>query len=319
MRSTRRRIIQLPLLAVVAGCTPSPIISGTPGSAPEPVVPTRSAAAEAVAVWVGEFAELIDAMADSAVTWGADDQYVAWLTALQSQSSAHLARVVSVDPVIGGSTDFPVPSPTAAAPAPTTAAEALAALTATASEGMAVLESAVTSSEDGQERLFLASIATATSASLVPALPPADGGSEPAPFDVPDLGVAFTIALTHVWVLIQALEIGLGRLPRQHPLLEAGTQRLDSARVMRNRLLAALTGEPPQMQTWQLPNALSTPEEIRTAWGVLENNVLDALGTVVAADAQSPVEWLEQMLTQVDRVHQWGARLPHWPGWVPAP
>lgn len=317
MRPTRRSLFQLPLIAVVAGCTNDPTIRGNPGSVPEPVAPTRSAGAAAVAAWVEGFAAVVDAVAGSAAAWGADDVHVAWVAALQAQCAAHLSRVVAADPVTGGSTAFPVPSePPAAAPLPTTPVEALATITAAVSTGAPVLHDAVVAGTSAQERLFHASVASAATASLSPALPPADGGVEPAPFDGPDLPGALGIALSHVWALINALELGLGRLSRSDALQVAGTQRLDSARVLRNSLLAALPGEPPAVQTWALPNAMSTAAEIRAAWGVLETRVLDGLGVAVSAEDGGSAEWLEAMLGQVAWVHRWGGRLPYWPGWV---
>lgn len=317
MRATRRRLLQLPLLAAVVGCTPDPTVHGTPVATPEPIVPTRSAEASAVATWVTEFAELIDVVSDSAADWGADDTQVAWLAALTSQSAAHLSRVVTESPVTGGSTAFPVPDSTSAAlPAPATPEEALSSITTKVTAGTPVMQTALASASNGSERLFHASIAAAVSGSLNPALPPADGGAEPAPFPDPDMPGSLGVALGHVWALIRGLELGLGKLDRSDDLREAGTQRLDSARVLRNTLLAALDGEPPEVETWELPNPMSAPDEIRSAWAVLEANMLDALGVLVAADGPGSAGWLESMLGQVPWVHRWGGRLPHWPGWV---
>ncbi|MEO7587586.1 MAG: hypothetical protein ABIS84_06105 [Arachnia sp.] len=317
MHATRRSLLQLPLLAVLAGCTTSPVVQGSPGPPAEPARPTRTAEAAAAAAWVTNFSSLIAAVADSADAWKADPQYAAWLAALTLQSTAHLSRLVAENPVVGGVTAFPTPEATeAAAPAPATPADALALLTKQAADGSTVLQAAVIAAESGPERLLYASIDTAVSASLRPDLPPLEGGAEPAPFTEPQLQPSIGLALGHVWALVRALEIGLGRLPRGDALRDAGTQRLDGARTLRNVLLAALTADPPETGNWDLPNPMSTPAEIRLAWAVLETSVLDALGVLVAADTTGEASWLPVMRAQVVWVQRWGGRLPHWPGWV---
>ncbi|RMB59776.1 hypothetical protein [Tessaracoccus antarcticus] len=317
MHATRRSLLQLPLLAALAGCTTSPVVQGSPGPAAEPIAPTRTSQAAAAADWVAGFAALIGDATLTAASWGATPQHLAWLDAVAKQSSAHGSRVESEDPVTGGTVDFPPASPTPAQPATAaTPADVVALLTARVAEGSPVLQAAIATAGSGAERLLYASIATASAASLRPDLPPAEGGAEPAPFADPDVSASLALALGHVLALVRALEVGLGRLSRKDPLLDAGTLRLDGARALRNQLLAAITGDAPEGGTWELPNAMSTPAEIRSAWSALEANVLDAIGVVVAADTTSAATWLTAMLAQVQWVHQWGGRLPNWPGWV---
>lgn len=320
MRATRRNLLQLPLLVALVGCTPDPTVHGTPGDAPEPVAPTRSPEASAVATWVAELSALVEVVSGSAGDWGADDVQVAWLAALSSQSAAHLSRVEAQNPVVGGPAVFPTSATTVAAEAaPSTPDEAVAAIAAKVGDGASVLQAAVAADADGASRLFHASIATAAAGGLDTARPPAEGGAEPAPFPDRALPATLALALSHVWALLRGLELGLGRLDRSDELQEAGRQRLDSARDIRNALLAALSGEPPEVEEWSLPNAMGTPGEILAAWAVLEASLLDALGVLVAADGEDPQQWLDAMLGQVPWVHRWGGRLPHWPGWVAAP
>lgn len=320
MRATRRTLLQLPLLAAVVGCTPDPTVHGTPGDAPEPVAPTRSPESSAVATWVAEFGALVDVVSGSAGAWGADDAQVAWLTALSSQSAAHLSRVEALDPVIGGPAVFPTSDLTIAAEtAPTTPDEAAALIAAKVADGAPVLQAAMAADGDGASRLFHASIATAAAGSLNAARPPTEGGAEPSPFPDPDPAASLAVALSHVWALLRGLELGLGRLDRSDDLQAVGRQRLDGARDIRNTLLAALSGEPPEVEEWTLPNAMGTPEEILAAWAVLEARLLDALGVLVAANGERSQQWMDAMLAQVPWVHRWGGRLPHWPGWVATP
>ncbi|MGV8847544.1 hypothetical protein [Tessaracoccus sp.] len=320
MRATRRSLLQLPVLAAVAvtGCTPDPTIQGSPGSAAEPIPPTRRPENAAVATWVAEFVDLLATLAEQPTSWGAQDVHIAWLGALRTQSEAHLSRIVAEDPVTGGPTAFPASSVSPDIPPPATPDDVLATVTAKVAEGAPVLAAAVASASSGPERLFHASIATASAASLTPVLPPIDGGAEPASFEDPAMPAALQVALSHAWALIRGLELGLGRLAGDHPLRTLGARRLDGVKELRNRILAALPGEPPDVRTWALPDAMLMPEEISAAWAVLESNMCDAIGVIVAADSSDSTTWLEAMLAQVPWVHQWGGRLPHWPGWVAA-
>lgn len=319
MRATRRSLLQLPLLAVVAGCTTSPVVQGTPGLVPEPPTPTRSEGEAEAALWLEGLAEMVDALAAAPETWGADEVHTAWISALQLQTATHVSRVVAEDPVMGGPTAFPVPSPTAPAPAlPATPEEVVAALTAEVAHGSDVLQAAIATAGGVAERLLYASIAAASTGGLLPGLPPVEGDAEPAPFDDPNLDQSLVNSLSHVRALLRALEVGLGHLPRSDALLKAGNERLDSARVLRNTLLEAINGDPPEVAMWELPNAMSTPEEIGAVWAALEANVLDALA-VLAATGGFSVPWWDLMLAQVPWVHRWGGRLPHWPGWVATP
>ena len=316
MRVTRRRVLLLTMVGAVTGCTPDPTIRGTPGSAPEPVVPTRSPEADNAAGWVEDFALLVDALLDSAASWDAKDVHTTWLRALRAQSSAHLSRVVTEDPVIGGHTVFPVENPTELPPlTATTPEEALAVLTAAVTDGVPVLVRGSEASQNAPGRLFYASLAVAARGSLSPTLPPVDSGAEPSPFVAADVEDSMAVALSHIWAMVRGIELGLGRLPSSEELRATGAERLDGVRELRNQLLAAIGDNTPAVQVWELPNAMTTAAEIRAAWAVLETNLLGALAAV-AATAGADTRWMEFMLGQVPWVHRWGGRLPHWPGWV---
>lgn len=316
MRATRRSLLLLPLTGVLAGCSPSPVVQGRPGEAPKPRVPVRSSDAAAVAGWVASFAALTDALARSTASWAAEPVHITWMTALQTQLQAHMSRVVSADPVTGGPMVFPAPDLSAAPPAASTPAEVLALITAEVASGLPILVAGMTASALGQERLLHASLATAANASLIAALPPTDGGAGPAPFEDPDVADALAIALGHVRALVHALEVGLGRLSSDDDLAVGANERLAIIRVLRNTVLAEMDGDLPEVDAWELPNAMSTPQEIRSAWASLETNILNGLGGLVAADGTAAQTWLDAMLAQVPWVHRWGGQLQHWPGWV---
>ncbi len=267
-------------------------------------------------MWVAGFATLVDGLASTATAWGADGTSAAWITALQEQSSAHLSRVVTANPVTGGPPVFPTPI-VRAGPGPTAATpeEALAFITDEVTAGMPILRAGLNAASLGQDRLFHASLATAAAASLTPAFPPVDGGAAPAPFRDPDAPDARAVALGHARALIRGLELGLGRLSSDE-LEAAGTERLDAARRLRNTLIASLPDDLPEVDVWAFPNPMTTPTEIATAWALLESNLLDAYGVLTAADGSGAEGWLDLMLEQVIWVHRWGGRLPYWPGWV---
>lgn len=315
MRATRRTLLRLPLVLGVTGCASSPVIVGESGEVPAPEPPTRSDEATAVADWLAGFAAVVDGLAISTQPWGADAAGVAWLTALQEQSSAHLSRVVAENPVVGGPAAFPTPSASDATP-PATSAEALALLVQEVAAGTPLLREAHVAAGDGQGRLFYASLTVAINASVVPTLPPVAGGARPAPFEDGDGSVALTGALGHARALISALELGLGRLPSSDDLQAAGSQRLDSAKALRNSLIANLTGDLPEVEQWEMPNAMRTAAEIVAAWAVLEDNLLQAFGALTAANPSRADAWLDAMLEQIPWIHRWGGQLPHWPGWA---
>ncbi len=310
-------MLRLPLVVVVAGCAPSPVIVGDPGDAPEPEPPTRSAEAAAVATWIAGFAALVDNLVLTASDWGANEASVVWITALQSQATAHVSRMVAEDPVTGGPTAFPTPDEQATpAPPPTTPDESLILLTQEVATGTPIIRQAVAAGSVGQDRLLHASLAVAVNASLAPALPPVEGGAGPAPFEKKKESTSLAVALGHARALINGLELGLGRLSSADDLQAAGKDRLDGARELRNTLIASVADDLPEVDVWQLPNAMSTPDEILAAWAILETNLLDAFGVMAAADESGADAWLDAMLGQVSWVHRWGGRLPYWPGWV---
>lgn len=318
MRATRRRLLQFPLaVMLVSGCASSPVITGDPGDVPEPEPPTRSAEAAAVARWVAGLAAVVDELALTTQAWGADETGVAWLNALQEQSSAHVSRVVAADPVTGGPTAFPAPDAPALPTTPAvTSDEVLALLTKAVAAGTPILRAGFAAATSGPDRLFHASLAVAANASLVPALPPLAGGAGPAPFIGEDEPASLAVALGHARALISGLELGLGRLSPSNDLQAAGTERLTAAKRLRNTLIASLTGDLPEVDTRELPNAMATTAEILAAWALLELNLLQAFGALTAADESDTDAWLDAMLGQVPWVHRWGGRLPYWPGWV---
>ncbi len=269
-----------------------------------------------MATWVAGFASLVDVLALTTVAWGADEADVVWLAALQEQSSAHVSRVVAADPVTGGPTAFPTPSAVPPAAAPETPVEALALLTAEVATGVPVLRAGLDAETTGQGRLLHASLLVAANASLTPALPPIEGGAGPAPFEEEDEPSSLAVALGHARALISGLELGLGRLSSSDDLQAAGKERLNTAKELRNILIASVVDDLPEVDVWQLPNEMSTLGEIRAAWALLENNLLDAFGVLTAAGASNADGWLDAMLAQVPWVHRWGGRLPYWPGWV---
>lgn len=321
MHPTRRRLLRAPLLLALAGCTPSPVVQGDPSGLASVAPATRTPAMEAVAMWLTGFATLADELVETADAWTATDVDRVWLTAVQGQCAAHLSRLGAEDPVVGGPTVFPAP-PTDGAAAAVVAdgAGALGTITAAVDAGTPIFHAAQEAAGTQQERLLVTALMTAATASVIPSLPPFEGPASPSPFEDVTTADALAVSLGHARALIRGLELGLGRLDTQDPLQAPGAERLATAKELRNALLDAMEEELPEVDSWALPNAMTTAPEIQAAWAVLETNLLDAFSILVAA-AGSPGEtpWQNSLLAQVDWVHRWGGRLPYWPGWVATP
>lgn len=303
-----RRTVLTGLVLAVAGCATDPVISGAPALAPTSPPPTQSAQdAAALAALVG-LRSAVETVGLSAGTDLAD-----WLTPALAQCDAHLALLALPDP-FGSDDQTPFTASTPAQAGATTPDEALAALGAAVDAAVEALEAAAAAAEAPDLRLLHASAATASVALRNTALAPEETGAVPVRLQPTTLEASLPIALGHAWALIYGLGVGLGRLGAKDPLQALGTARLAQAKELRNELRDALTTVPEQPAAFELPNAMSTPEEIRAGWAVLETNLLDGYARLVAAS--DDVTWRERMRGQVTPVQAVGGRLGFWPGWV---
>ncbi|WP_185975674.1 DUF4439 domain-containing protein [Tessaracoccus rhinocerotis] len=307
MRSTRRGLLALAAglpAAVLAACSPSPIVTGGPSApfSPTPTGPVQSPGAARAADWTTRLRALVGT---------APAQDADWAAAVTAQADAHLVRLDAADPLVPDAEPVFTPSP---APAPTTAPfeDALAALLA---EGADLFGELVTDAQSQPERLLHASLAAAAAGLRNRALAPVPGEGTPIRFPETSLDGSLLVALSHVWALLHGLEVGLGRLP-EGDVHDAARRRLAEAREQRNHLRAAVDGDSPEQEVaYEMPNPMTTPEEITDALAVLEQGLLDALARLVATGTEG-TDWLQEMLQQVPQVQAWGGRLPHWPGWA---
>ncbi|GAB3822417.1 hypothetical protein GCM10028820_32950 [Tessaracoccus terricola] len=307
MLSTRRGVLALfgalPGVAL-AGCAPSPVVTGGPSApfSPTPTDPVQAPGAARAAAWTTEVLALLATAPEAEAEWAA---------AATVQAQVHLARLDSADPLVPEAEPvFTTPPAPDAAPA-----DFDAALEALLGDGVELFTGLVGAAGTQPERLLHASLAAAAAGLRNRSLPPVPGEGEPIRFPETTFEGSLLVALSHVWALLHGLEVGLGRLS-DGDTRDAAATRLASARQLRNDLRAAVEGESPEQEVaYELPNAMATAEEVRAGLALLEEGVLDALARLVASGPEGD-RWVAPMLRQVPRVQSWGGPLPHWPGWA---
>ncbi|MCC2593293.1 ferritin-like domain-containing protein [Tessaracoccus sp. OS52] len=307
MPPTRRAMLGLAAAlagASVTACAPSPVVTGGPSEpmSPVPTEPEQGRAAARGADWCNRLLALVGQAPET------DGE---WALAVAAQTQEHLSRLNALDPLVADTEPVFTPS-TVPSPRPTSFDDELA---GHVTEGVALFSSLLAEAPTQPERLLQASLAAATAGLPAKAYPPVRGDASPIRFPETTTERSLGVALTHVWALINGLEVSIGRLSAGENRERAGG-RLDEARLLRNRLRAAITGEPPAQEiSYELPNPMSTNQEVRAGLAVLELGVLDALARLVASEADAE-DWLDPLLDQVGHVQGWGGRLPYWPGWA---
>ncbi|HMR49283.1 MAG TPA: hypothetical protein PKE40_08550 [Arachnia sp.] len=293
MRITRRSLLAGVALGAT-GCAGSPTIQApTVSPTPDPVPVQEPWAVEATATAAALRSQVAAAPPS------------AWVVAALGLCDEQLALFAALDPFAEA------PEPGFDVPPPPTG-EAGTALPAAIEEARQRFAAQVAGAPGQPERLLLASASCAVAALADQTTLPEPGGM-PRRFAEATLDDSLPVALSHVWALLQGLEIGLGRLPRKDPLRDHAAARLPEARTERNRLRDLIQGEAPrQPASLQMPTPMTTPDEIRAGWAALELGLLDGYGRLTAVDAA----WLPSMQGQVPRIQALGGRLPHWPGWA---
>lgn len=294
MRITRRGLLGVAAITLT-GCTGSPTIQ--PPFVVPPPSPEQEPWAVATTATVTGLRGLFAIAAPSK-----------WSDGALALLDDHLLRLTALDPFA----DEPEPHFDAPVVEGPDAALDDEALDAAVEQARQELSEQVATAPGQPERLLVASASCAVASLAVHKLPPKPGGA-PRRFADATLEGSLPVALSHIWALIQGLELGLGRLPRDHKLREYADARLPQIREARNRLRDLIDGEPPlQPASLTMPNAMSDASEIKAGWAALELGVLDGYARLTAVDAT----WLTEMQAQVPRVQSLGGRLPHWPGWA---
>lgn len=281
----RRRLL-LGTLVVLVGCTSDPTVdapSDVPPRAQPSTAPAQDPLQSRAAAALAGVRVAVEALPAST-----------WCTAALVQLDDQLAHLNSAQALLDPDPIF--------TPTPTPVNDLAAGLRS----AVETLRGCAQGAPDEAHRLLYISCAAATLALQDQRVLPGEGGS-PSPLD----GVRGEreLVLSHMWALIYGMELGLGRLPAKDPLRELLRQRLAAARTLRE----AIVGDepaPPQPASFQMPNPMSTPAEIHTAWGHLEANLLEAL-VLRAANRPEDAHWV----AQVAAVHAAGGRVPRWPGW----
>lgn len=309
MSLTRRAALGA-AVAALSGCAASPVITGTPRPAPSPTAAVQAPEAAAAAAAVAELASVLTALIGNPL-WPEQT----WAVAAAAQAAEHLSRLGALDPLGAeprAAFDVPTPDPASYSDA----AAAQTALAYAIDAALPPLEAAAAAAPGPELRLVYASVAAATVGLRSRAQAPSMGEAQPRPLQNTTLNASLPVALGHVWALIYGLGVGLGRLDRGDPLIGAGSQRLDEARLLRNELreLLPATGEPGQPAAFALPTSMDTAESIRAGWAELELGVLRGFGRLVAADPAP--QWRARFVQQVPAAQDFGAELDYWPGWV---
>lgn len=304
-----RRAALATLVLGVSGCAASPVISGSPAVAPTPPAPSQAPEASAAQSSLAALRAAVEGLSGAPGFTA-----TAWAKAALAQCDAQLALLALPDPFGGEDQEpFAVQTPT---PAPAASVEAGVATVAESVAGAVKdLGAAAKSAAEGDVRLMYASAAAGASALANQSLEPVADGPVPVRLQPTTLEASLPIALGHAWALVYGLGVGLGRLGSKDPLHALGTARLAIVKGLRNDLRAAITGEvPDEPAAFELPNEMSTPDEIRSGWAALETNLLGGYARLVASSDEEG--WRTAMLTQVGPVQAVGGRLGFWPGWT---
>lgn len=306
MQVTRRTALAVLVLGL-SGCAASPVVSGTPALAPSSPPPTQAPEDAAAQAAVARLESVLNGLATLV-----DPGEQAWSAAALQQCAAHLELLQLPDPFgPEGQEPFVVETPESAFDSAEAGNLAFAEQLPMTVDS---LESAAASADAGDLRLLYASAATGAAALGNRSVPPAPG-AVPVRLQPTTVEASLPIALGHAWALIHGLGVGLGRLASKDPLHAVGTARLPIAKGLRNDLRAAIVGEvPEQPAAFELPNAMSSPDEIRAAWASLETNLMEGYARLVAASDEAA--WRLAMRAQVEPVQAVGGALGFWPGWV---
>lgn len=299
----------------VTGCAGSPVVVGDPATAPpapvepDPPKPTRSTRAATAHESMVSLRALIAALVDSP-HWEAQP----WAVGAAAQCEAHISRLSLPDPLLPREQEPFEVAPVSVAP-PTDANVAVNRLGAAVAECVDALEACAAEAEQDEIRLFYASMATAVLGLHEQSVAPVPGDGAPRRLQETTVGASLPVLLGHVWALAYGLGVGLGRLPKDHPLHALGTARMNAVRALRNDLRDTLGADAPeQPAAFDLPTPMDNPESVREAWGLLEVQVMNSYARLVAADADP--RWRIGMRSQVVPVQATGTALTWWPGWL---
>lgn len=319
MPVSRRRFLGLvacaPVVPLVA-CAPDPVVTGGPTApfSPTPTAPVQSQSAERSATWIAAQIALVGMAGAHREAWAVPAGTMAWVEGAIACGEAQLSRLLAADPLVGGTEPvFTVATPSVETPADLQAFDA--ALDAGIGDGVALFTSLARAAETQPDRLLYSSLAISAEGARSRAVAPVQTDAAPVRFtdSTPDASLA--VALTHVWALLQGLEMAAGRLP-DGVEADRAKSRLPGARDLRDRLRDAFTGEVPgQAAYYEMPNAMTTAAEVTTGIAILETNLLHALARVVSSDHDITTWWAD-MMSEVAQVQSWGGALPFWPGWA---
>lgn len=333
MGLNRRTLIGVLGTACVVGlsaCAPNPVVTGDNRTAKARRVQTLPSYQRDAAVLELGLAAAFSNIGERAAGWGAGIWTTQWCQAAAAAHNAHATILVQADPLAGTNGDrTPLASPPAATPAAVSGlAQGWTAVEGDLRVGIDHYRQLLTD-RTGPEALLFISLQCCAQAllnaveseqsgdGLGPA--PEPGSAVPARVEIGPRAEALAVTLTHVDALVYALQAAIGRLPRRDPLAVTLEARLPRAHEQRDQLasLIASTGEKPgapQLE-YQLP-PFATSEQMGSAIGHLERDVMDAWAAVAASSTIERDGALQAMNAQASEVRARGVALSHWPGWV---
>lgn len=315
MPASRRQFLLCLGLVPLASCAPDPTITGGPDSpwTPEPTEPVQSDAAVTAATALAGLIDGIQFIRASASTWEPPDDVGQWADPVLRMCHSQLDRLLSIDL-------FSEPDPVFNAPDPTepdvgaSESEAAAWLGASVARQVEIYRDLAMGATTQPDALLYTSLALSATGLLNENIYPVPGS--PVPIRFPDVSARSSqeVALSHCWALLRGIEVGLGRLEGSDPLATLGSTRAAAVRTLRNELRARVPELPEQEFIYELPTPMSTVQEIRQGWGILEEHLQDALARLFVATREP--EWFDRALEQVGNVQAVGRQLNYWPGWV---
>ncbi|MGI5952676.1 MAG: DUF4439 domain-containing protein [Brooklawnia sp.] len=330
---TRRNFLQyaagLPVVAGLAACAPSPLITPQADTSPMPA-PTMDQPRRLAARAAADLAELASGCAAIAE---ADGRLTDWLAALAEQHRAHQTVLSQADPLGGVQSDHSpleeiVASPL---PVPATQDDVMRVLAAQHNRLADILQPMVDdpASEPGMALLWISQqlAARITAAAMEPAdvaglgPPPTAGGAVPAELSAPgDAEQARQVLLSHQRALVFGLQAMLGQAAHDDPVAAALGDRLGQAMRERDQTAAQIsdtgTSPEPAAAEYELPGGSADPSQRELTWGRLEYAVAAAWARVAAMDAAGREDASANALVQASRARDHGFALPYWPGWV---
>lgn len=326
---SRRALLLVCGVGALAGCAPSPVITGADqqlSASPARLDAARREAAHAEAA----LAALAASCADQAGAWSAPGGFGDWCAAAAQAHRHHVTVLLQADPLGGANADqtpleSPSPSPSAAVG---NLAEALDALKSGYGAAATSHLASALDQHDPATAMLWASLYCYASAGqqLVTnhpdgssfGVPTSAGTAVPARITVGSRTETLQVLLSRVDALRFGLQTMIGRSGDSQPQMSDRTTAVEGLRnsVATQISAASATPSAPAID-YTLPGNVDDPSAWPQIWGQLESGVLAAWAPVAAASGGAErSQALASMSAQSLQAPSHGVALNWWPGWV---